>query len=287
MITVLLALAAAIMFALGDQFQNQGLVYMDSRAGSALSIGSSALFFLLLAPFLLDLSNLLHPAVLIFVFIGLFRPSVSVNLAVAGMRYLGPTLATTLTATSPLFATALGLLWLGEKLTPQAAIGTLVIMLAIMLLARRDSGSVRSWPLWALALPVGAALIRSVGHVLSKEGMNAIPDPYLASLVTFSVSTVVTLVIHRARRTPSPIAWRSRGAGWVVAAAICYSLAILALNSALHIGTVVLVVPVVSSSPIFTLLLSILVFRRERITLRTITVVLMVVPAVALLAAAG
>ena len=284
---VVLALAAAVLFAVGDQFQNQGLIYMDSRAGAALSVGVSAGFFLLLAPFMLDWDNLTQPAVLIFVLIGLFRPGVSVNLAIAGMRYLGPTLSATLTSISPLFASALGILWLGEVLSYETAAGTIVIILAVMLLARRGAAVRASWPLWALALPIGAAIIRSIGHVLSKVGMNEVPDPYIASMVTFTVSSFITLLIHKLRReTPAGTRDR-RGVAWVSAAGLSYSFAILALNTALQIGTVVQVVPVVSVAPIFTMLLSVLVFRRERVTPRTITVVFMVVPAVALIAMAG
>ena len=47
---------------------------------------------------------------------GLIRPAISANLSLAGMRYLGPTLATTLASTSPLFGAAFGILWLGEVL---------------------------------------------------------------------------------------------------------------------------------------------------------------------------
>ena len=49
-----------------------------------------------------------------------------------------------------------------------------------------------------------------------------------------------------------------------------YAVAVLSLNQALIIGEVVTVVPIVSCNPIFTLLLSILIFRREMIKPRTI-----------------
>ena len=47
---IILALISAFLFALGDQFQNQGLATMDSRAGAVLSIGVSTLFIAALAP---------------------------------------------------------------------------------------------------------------------------------------------------------------------------------------------------------------------------------------------
>ncbi|MDA9975813.1 DMT family transporter [Alphaproteobacteria bacterium] len=280
---ILLALFSAFLFALGDQFQNQGLATVDSRVGAVLSIGVSTAFFLVLAPWLLDIERLLHPAVLIFVLVGLFRPGISVNLALVGMRYLGPTLATTLTSTSPFFATAMGVLWLGELITTEVALGTLVIVLAVMLMAKGGAAGGPAWPLWALAFPVGAAIIRSGGHVLSKLGMNEVPDPYLASLVTFAVSALTTIIIHRSRREAPSIVWGSVGSLWFMGAGLAFAVAILALNEALLHGTVVQVVPVVSAAPIFTMIMSIAVFQRERITARTVTVVFMVVPAIFLI----
>lgn len=288
LLPIVLSLAAAFLFALGAQFQNVGLSHMESRSGAAITIGTSAMLFILAAPVFLDVESLLHPAVLIFVAVGLFRPAVSANLSLAGIRFLGPTLASTLTSTSPLFGAALGIFLLGEVLTWPIAAGTGAIVAAIMLLARRSGGQIsRTWPLWALALPIGAAAIRAFAHVLTKVGMESVPDAYIAGLVGFIVSALVTLCIHKARRDAPPIRWFSRGACWFMGASGCFSMAVIALNTALHIGQIVQVVPVVAASPVFTLILGAMVFRRERITGRVVAAVLLVVPAVALIAIAG
>jgi drug/metabolite transporter, DME family len=284
---ITLSLIAAFLFALGAQFQHVGLAHIDSRGGAAITIATSALLFILAAPIFLDIDNLLHPAVLIFVLVGCFRPAISANFSLAGMRYLGPTLNSTLTSTAPFFSAALGIFWLGEILNWPTAIGTLAIVGAIMLLASKDGTVATSWPVWALALPVGAAAIRAGAHVLTKVGMESVPDVYIAGLVGFVVSALITLGIHKARRDAPPIPWTSPAARWFMGASCCFSLAVISLNTALHLGTVVQVVPVVAASPIFTLILSVLVFRRERITARVVTAVLIVVPAVILIAVAG
>ena len=97
---VLLSLLSAFLFALGAQFQSLGLVHMDSRSGAAITISTSAMLYLLVSPFFLNLEYLLEPAILIFVLVGLFRPAVSANLALAGLKFLGPTLSSTLTSTA-------------------------------------------------------------------------------------------------------------------------------------------------------------------------------------------
>ena len=283
---VLLSLLSAFLFALGAQFQSLGLVHMDSRSGAAITISTSAMLYLLVSPFFLNLEYLLEPAILIFVLVGLFRPAVSANLALAGLKFLGPTLSSTLTSTAPLFAVGLGIIFLDEVLNFSITIGTLVIVLAIMMLAKKDGKISSGWPLWALALPIGAAAIRALAHVLTKVGMEEIPDAYLAGLIGFVVSAIVTLIIHKSRRVSSTISLKNPGTKWFIGASACFSLAVLSLNTALYNGQVIQVIPIVAASPIFTLLLSIGIFRQEVITKRIVLAVFMVVPAVMLIATA-
>ena len=278
------ALAAAMLFAVGSHVQNAGLATLDNRTGAAVTITAATACLWLMAPLFMDWRYWLEPAVLIFVLIGLFRPAVSANLAVAGMRYLGPTLSSTLSSTSPLFGTAMGILFLGEVMSWPLAIGTGGIVAAILMLTKR--GDVKSdWPFWALLLPIGAAFLRSLGHVLSKVGMEAgIPDPYFAALVGFTVSAIVTWSLHGVRREKVDVNWRAPGIAWFAAGGMCFSVAIVCLNTALLRGDVVVVVPVVAASPIFTMLLSIAVFRRERLTRRIVLATLTVVPSVIVIA---
>ena len=283
---VLLSLLSAFLFALGAQFQSLGLVHMDSRSGAAITISTSAMLYLLVSPFFLNLEYLLEPAILIFVLVGLFRPAVSANLALAGLKFLGPTLSSTLTSTAPLFAVGLGIIFLDEVLNFSIGIGTLVIVLAIMMLAKKDGKISSGWPLWALALPIGAAAIRALAHVLTKVGMEEIPDAYLAGLIGFVVSAIVTLIIHKSRRVSSTISLKNPGTKWFIGASACFSLAVLSLNTALYNGQVIQVISIVAASPIFTLLLSIGIFRQEVITKRIVLAVFMVVPAVMLIATA-
>jgi len=281
---VLLAMSSAFLFALGVQFQHIGLADISSRRGTTISITSAAVFYWLMAPFFLVPSNWLQPAVLIFVLVGVFRPSLSANLAVAGTRYLGPTLSTTLSSVSPLFGAAMGVWVLGETFTWQIAVGTIGIISAIILLSAGNLKLDRDWPLWSLALPVGAAVVRSLAHVLSKIGMADIPDPYFAGLVGFTVSAIITNIALRIKPSGPPVCWQRKGPYLFAAVGVIMGSAIMSLNSALLHGQVTTVIPIVAASPIFSMLLSILIFKREHLTPRVIIAVFMVVPSVTFIA---
>lgn len=282
--TVALSLGAAFLFSLGAQCQNQGLAELDSRAGTMLTITTSAIIYWSFAPFYMETAYWLGPGVLIFAGIGLFRPALSANLAVTGMRYLGPTVSSTLTSTGPFFGAALGVLWLGEVLTWQDALGTFGIVAAVILLAKRGGGKSSSWPLWALALPIAAAAIRSAGHVFTKVGMEYVPDPMFAAVVSFSVSAIIATTAHTVRKGGPKVRLSAAGPRWFILAGIVMSTALLMLNHALLQGTIIEVVPVVAISPVFTMMLSVLVFRRERLTSRAVLAVAVVVPSVMIIA---
>lgn len=280
------ALAAAIAFAVGDQFQGRGVLALDSRSGTLVSILTSTACFWVLAPFLLHPAELAGAGILIFALIGVFRPALSANLSVAGVRYLGPTLSSTLASTSPLFGTALGILWLDEDLTWPIALGTTGIVGAILLLSRRRGGTgPAEWPLWALALPIAAAAIRALAHVLSKLGMESVPDAYIAGLVSFTVSSAVLLSSQAMRRErPSLVLLAGRASWWFVGSGVTMALAITALNQALLEGRIIVVVPIVSAAPVFTMLLGMAFFRGERLSARLVAAVCIVVPSVIVIA---
>ena len=276
------ALFAALAFSFGDQFQAQGVRHYDARAGAALGIGAGTLCFWLLAPWLLHLERLWHPAVLLFAATGLIRPALSAQLAIAAIRYLGPTLSGTLASVSPLFGAAFGIVFLGEVLTWPVALGTGGIIVAVALLAqggRRGMDIQRTWPLWALALPIGTAMIRSMGHAITKVGMIHVPDPYLATLAAFTVSTVISLVMQSARKS-SRLTFRGVGPAWFLTSGAMYAIGAVSLNMALLKGEIVTVIPIVAAMPVFTMMLSVTVFKRERITLHTLAALALVLPSV-------
>jgi len=86
------------------------------------------------------------------------------------------------------------------------------------------------------------------------------------------------------RRGGRPLLGTGSGNLWFFAAGLSNALSLQFLNNALAVGDVVAVVPIVSATPVFTLLLGLLLFGRERITWRTLATIALIVPGVVLVA---
>jgi drug/metabolite transporter, DME family len=285
-VTVLLALAAAFLFALSDQIAHRGLETADARSGAVVSVAASALFFWLFAPWLVQADYWWTSAALLFAVVGIFRPALSIYLAMIGMGYLGPTLASAFTASSPLWGSLLAMAILGEQMTPAIALGTMAVVAGAVVAAYRPQGLLRNWPLWALLFPVSAAIVRAGGHVAIKFGYEELPSPYFASLVSITVSAILGWAVFRLQglRFKGGADARQWFAAykWFAVSGTLNGLSIFALNTALAQGSVVTVMPIASAGPVFTLLLGLFVFRREHITWRTVASIALVISGVLL-----
>ncbi len=276
-----LGLTTAVFFAFGVQLMRIGLRYTDSLTATMVSIATSAALYWLFAPFFVEASYWLSPAVLLFAAIGLFRPLVSANLGSASTKLVGPTIASTLAATSPLFGALFGIVVFGERMSLALVAGTLGVVAGIMMLSWRG-GAGHDWPRWALLLPVAAAVLRVLAHVLAKIGMEILPSPYFVGLVGYSVSLVAAVTHHRFRRRTGRGRVRRGGLKWIVGTGIAYGLAILSLNTALHCGQLVVVLPVAATTPLFAMLLGAYLFGESSVGARGVLGVILVVLSVIL-----
>lgn len=275
-------LGSALLFALSNHFSNLGLERSDARSGTLVSIATSAAAYWLFAPIYLKGWYWLTAAALMFAVVGLIRPALSTMLATSSIKIMGPTLTSSLTAVTPIFGAFFAILILGERLTLPLAIGTAAVVAGAIVAAWNPKGFKRTWPLWALALPLGASLVRATGHIVTKYGLFEVASPSFAVLVGNTVSLGTTFLVFR--RKGRPLLGMGRGQLWFVAAGVANALSLQFLNNALAVGDVVAVVPIVSATPVFTLLFGFFFFGRESITWRTVVTIALIVPGVILVA---
>jgi drug/metabolite transporter (DMT)-like permease len=281
-----LALVASAFLGTAVVIANVGLRYLDPARGALVSIPSTTLLFLLLALFLFRGEGWNAAAFAIFAAVGLIFPALVTFLNFASNRLTGPTVAGTISSTTPLFAVLGAILFLDEPLSPAATAGTAAIVLGVVALTARRADRPRAWAAWVILLPLAGAAIRGGAQAAVKGGLVLWPDPFIAALVGYCVSSVTIFAANRALLPRASAPLDRRGVLWFMGVGILNGLGVLAMYAALNAGQVSVVSPLAATYPLFTLALSALFLREERFGPRVLLGVALTVAGVVVLARA-
>lgn len=278
--TPAIALLAGALFGMTSHVQKLALRDMDGLSGAFVTVATMALPFWLAAPFIVERAWWTTEAAALFALCGLLFPAMGQRLQIASVARVGPTLTTAIGSFTPLFAVIPALVLLGEEPDAATLLGGAVLMSGLVMAAFiRGAGDLRV-PLAALALPLGAALVRGIVQPVAKAGYAEVPSPVFSVLVMASVSTLVIgsmLVLRHDPVPPAAPGSRRRGGLWFALNGLIIGAGILALQVALSLGKVSVVAPLVATSPFWALLAGVLWFRSERLGWRHALVACVVV----------
>lgn len=280
---IALALLASLLLGTAVVLANVGLRYLHPARGALVSIPSTTLLLWLIAAFVLRGDGWNATALAIFAAVGLVFPALVTVLNFASNRLTGPTVAGTVSSTTPLFALLGAAVFLREPLTLSAVLGTAAIVLGVIALTARGAGP-RKWAAWVILLPLAGAAVRGGAQAAVKGGLALWPDPFAAVLAGYTVSCAMIFTANRALPRPLGGAFDRRGILWFVAVGACNGTGMLAMYAALARSPVSVVSPLAATYPIFTLALSAMFLREERFGARVLAGVALTVAGVIVLA---
>ena len=188
---------------------------------------------------------------------------------------VGASMSAALINLSPLVASILAIIVLGEEVTAPIVIGTLVIVAGTTLLS--TGGRSTGIRLVALLLPLMSAMCFGVVAILRKIGLSG-----MTPVFGFAVNVTAALVAYTAFLIASGqcalMFCRGRSLVYFMMAGVAENVGVFLLLEGLSIGTVSVVAPLASVSPIFVLALSFLFLRgidilNRRIVLGTLLIV--------------
>lgn len=251
---IILALGAAILFALALVLTQFGLRSLSALGGASISIPTIAALFAIAAFFVVDLDSWHTRGAYLFALAGIFFPVTVTLLTFAGNRHLGPTLTGALGNLTPLFAVAAAIALVGEVPGLVQALGIVSIVVGVWALFWGRPSPTRTWSAATLFLPVCAAFLRGLAQPLVKLGLTSWPDPFAAATIGYIVSAAVILAARMLMRDKLN-SYNIRGVLWFAAVGVCNGGAVLAMYSSLARGPVTLVAPLVATYPLAALVL--------------------------------
>ena len=280
-VPLLLALAAACLFGVATVISKRGLMTVDPQSASLVIIGTVVVLYLATSPLWMRAEDWVTPGFWIFVLNGFMHPFLSMYLALEATARTGPTVAATLSATAPLFASFTAVAFLGESINAWISVGTVATVMGVMTLSWSPRGAGALLRI-TLLFATGAAIVRGLNHTLGKFGLESMPNVFMAGFVSFTVSFCCALFVYRLRTGTLIVRLPRAGLGYLVATGAVIAAAIVCMYGGLVSGQVVVVSPIIAAYPLFTLLTA-LMFKQERLSAKLALGVFLVVGGVVLI----
>jgi drug/metabolite transporter (DMT)-like permease len=266
----LIALGAALSYAVSGIAAKRGMRYstpitvtLFSLVIHALGLGTLLLVTRGLPSvplwvfFLFFLTGTLQPVIRLFTYAGIF--------------YIGASRGSVLRGSHPLFSTSIAILCLGEKINARIMLGTLLVTGGVALISWQREADHGAYRWWHLGLPLGAALLAGVSHPIRRYALSLANEPLFFAAVVGWVSlgwmSVYLLLPIKGER---PV-WNGNAVPAFLVAGLFETLGIWLVILALSVGQVVIVSPIVATSPLWILCGTGLFLRGiESLTFRTI-----------------
>jgi drug/metabolite transporter (DMT)-like permease len=264
---VALALGAAASLGLSLVLTQIGLRYLSPLRGSCVSLPTTALAFVALAPLMLDTASFHAGSALLFTVAGCLFPAAVTMLTFEGNRHIGAAITGALGNLTPLFAVLIALLMLGEVPTLGQLAGIGVILAGVLMIVGAPRATPGAAFGWAVGLLLAAAFIRGAVQPVVKLGMEGWPSPFAAVLIGYVMSASVILLTGFAREGADILPFGRRGWAWFMPVGLLNGLSLLAMYAALERGRVAVVAPLVACHPLATLALGRLLLGSGGLTL--------------------
>jgi uncharacterized membrane protein len=271
MTTEIIALGAAFSYALFTVHGWFGLQYSSPLAATLVSLlaRSLALWFgVWLAGGVPEYAS---SALMVFIGLGVLQ-SITSLLTFLGLQKIGTSRSQPLRNTYPLWSAFIAISVLREPAGALIVTGTLLVVVGVVLISWKPSVPPPGYRWWHVGYSLAAGILAGVAFPLRRYGLMITHEPLFFAAVVALVSfagSIPYLLAPQQRRAPI----------WHPKAVLHFSLsgffeaggALLALI-ALGTGRVVVVAPIVATTPLFNLIIAAIFLRgREEINARTIS----------------
>ncbi len=266
----IIALIAALSYAASGISAKRGLRYSTPATVTLVSLLVHAFGLWALLLLTRDVPSVPPVALFLFFVTGTLQPVIRL-FTYAGIHHMGASRGTTVRGSHPLFSVTIAILFLGESANLWILLGTALIVCGITLISRQPAPEGGTYRWWHIGFPLGAALLAGVSHPIRRHALGLANEPLFFAATVGLVSLFWMggyMLSPFCRERP---VWDRRAVGPFLLAGAFETLGILLVIIALSVGQVVVVSPIVATSPLWILLGTWLFLRGiESLTRRTV-----------------
>lgn len=283
----LVALLASISYALSSISARRGMRYSNPATVTCFSLTIHTVTIWTAVFLSGGIPDVAPIAVILFIVAGVLQPVIRL-FTYTGIYKVGASRSGTLRSTNPLFSTVIAILFLNEEASIATLAGTISVVLGIVVISwqREEQPAIFRW--WYLLFPLIAALLAGVNHPLRRYALSISNYPLFFTAVVGIVS-LTSFSGYLAFPSPTPrLVWHRKALGPFLLAGFLETLGIFLVITALSLGRVVVVSPIVATSPMWVLVGTAIFLRGiERVSARTVLGTLCVVGGTVAISLAG
>lgn len=286
---VFLGLLAAFLYAGHAFFVKFGLRESDPTSAALTSTLVNCVVLWGLVLFLVPLREVGSGAWKTLLLAGIIAPGLARIFLYTGIEKVGVSITSPIRSIFPFFSILPAVIFLKERLTVSVAVATVVTAVGVILLTLSSSGGIQApnqlrWRKKDLLFPFGAAMCYGVSNFFKKLGMEWMRSPLLAATIVATASFLLFLFLMPVTKKQRVLRMSGRSVAFCALGGLSASLAQICFYASLKMGDLLVVGPLVSTTPLFVLILTFFFLRKsERVTLRMVSGVAAIVIGVVLL----
>jgi drug/metabolite transporter, DME family len=264
------ALLASICFALFAVYGWLGLRHSTpltatviSLAARTITLGTSVILFGGVPGFAIT-------ALVVFIILGLMQTVISL-LTFMGLQKIGTSRSQPLRNSYPLWSTVIAIAFMGERAGVAVLLGTLLVVAGVVMISWKPEAAPASYRWWHAVYSMVAGFLAGVAFPLRRYGLTITNAPVFFSFVVAIVSLMGAIPYSLWSGGERRLIWHRRAVIDFFLSGFFEALGALLTLVALTNGRVVIVSPIVATTPLFSLVIS-LIFLRGKEKITTITI---------------
>ena len=259
------ALLAAFAFALFYVFSRFAVRSSSPFSAILWTNGICAALFGLLLPFL-SIPSAVSPRGMVYLALaGICSPALAVFFVIQGSRRIGVSRTGAVGGLAPILASVFAVLFLRENPSFRVLAGTVLIVLGVATLALEKAARGWDWP--GLGFPLLAALCLALTAIFRKLALQEIPAPAFGALVQTWASLLFLLLLSPLVPAGERFRWERAAHLHFLPAGLFLTAGLYLYFSALEVGDLTIVTPLIHTWPfLVTAISSLFLQRLDRVT---------------------